>query len=98
MLKSGKKKPCQFLWEKNTWMLTGAQDSEDIAENAREIRLQYQQRDSFIGFLQSSRIRKMEETGVIKEYTIIVDERKREMRYADGSQPGASKFFDSCRR
>lgn len=86
-----KEEPCQFLWEEKYMDAIDYKILKILQKNARETASNISKEIHLSVSAVIERIRKMEETGVIKEYTIIVDEKKtgNEMTAADGSQPGS---------
>ena len=80
MLKSGKKNPVNSYGRKKYMDAIDYKILKILQKNARETASNISKEIHLSVSAVIERIRKMEETGVIKEYTIIVDEKKTEMR------------------
>lgn len=92
-----KEEPCQFLWEEKYMDAIDYKILKILQKNARETASNISKEIHLSVSAVIERIRKMEETGVIKEYTIIVDEKKtgNEMTALMEVSLEHPKFFDS---
>ena len=92
-----KERPCQFLWEEKYMDAIDYKILKILQKNARETASNISKEIHLSVSAVIERIRKMEETGVIKEYTIIVDEKKtgNEMTALMEVSLEHPKFFDS---
>ena len=92
-----KEEPCQFLWEEKYMDAIDYKILKILQKNARETASNISKEIHLSVSAVIERIRKMEETGVIKEYTIIIDEKKtgNEMTALMEVSLEHPKFFDS---